>query len=70
MNRQQRRAARIRDPKGDWLYPELLYVRARDAQGRPTEVRITYDDETVSDVCGDDKSPVMLLVWMPEHRPS
>ena len=70
MNRAQRRAARIRGPKGEWLYPQLLHVVERDEQGRPTHVRIAWDDETIGDVVGSDARPTMLLVWMPENRPS
>lgn len=68
MNRAQRRAARIRDPKGNYLYPTLLHVIDRDHLGRPTMVRIAYDEEAIGDVVGDDTRPEMLLVWMGERQ--
>lgn len=70
MNRHERRMGRVCGPEGEWLYPTLLHVIGRDKQGRPTHVRIAYDDEKIGDVVGDDSHPKMLLVWMPENRPS
>ena len=64
MNRRDRRAARIRDPKGNTLEPQLLLVLARDELGRPTTVRIAYDDERLGDVLEGKRNPEMLLVWM------
>jgi len=68
VNRHQRRAAqatsKIRDPKGTLLEPALLDIRERDAQGRPTIVRICWDDERLGDVVVD-KNPQMLLCWLP-----
>lgn len=64
MNRQQRRAARIKDPKGNALDVFLAHIIDRDAKGRPTTVRIAYDEETIGDVVGADEKPEMLMIWM------
>ena len=68
VNRQQRRAARIKDPKGNYLYPTLLHVVDRDHLGRPTNVRITYDEETLTEVGVTKDKAEMLLVWMAGER--
>lgn len=72
MNRHQRRAARVRGPKGETLDVFLLRIIERDKQGRPTLTRICYDEEVLSDVVGDDGRPVFQLVWIPADavRPS
>lgn len=70
MNRNQRRALTIRDPKGAKLEPMLLFVQERDKLGRPTVCRVTYDDETIGDVVQGAKNPQALLVWAPPWRPS
>lgn len=76
MNRKERRAGRIRapGPDGGWLYPTLLLIKERDTKGRPTTVRVLYDDETVGDVIpaenqveGGPKAQ-MLLVFMGESQ--
>lgn len=45
MNRHQRRAARIRGPKGEPLEIRMLQILERDEQGRPTLTRLCWDDE-------------------------
>lgn len=73
MNRHQRRAARIKDPKGNSLDSYLLQILERDAQGRPTLTRLCHDDEVLGDVLGEDGvanardglRPEFLLIWCP-----
>jgi len=66
VNRAQRRTARIRDPKGNYLFPTLLHVVERDAKGRPTLCRVAYDEELIGDVIPSERRDhaEMLLVWM------
>ena len=68
MNREKRRAGRIKapGPQGGYLYPELLFIMARDAKGRPTELRWAHDDETIGEVVGEDQKPELLLVYVGE----
>lgn len=40
----------------------VLYVTGSDAQGRPTEARIVYDDATVQIVNGAE----FVTCWIPE----
>jgi hypothetical protein len=75
VNRAQRRAARIKGPKGEPLEVRLLQILERGPDGRPTVCRIAYDDETLGEVLGmkpgdpapKDK-PEFLLVWMGEGQ--
>jgi hypothetical protein len=64
VNRQDKRAARVKDPKGHWIYPTLLRVLEYDEKGRPTHVRILYDDEKVGDVL--ENNDKCLMAWMHE----
>ena len=65
MNRHSRRAARVRDPNGDPLECRLLLIEQRDEAGRPTVVRVCYDEQTIGDVVGGRRDGVeFLLVWM------
>jgi hypothetical protein len=65
MNRQQRRAMRVKGPKGETLECRLLLIDGRDAAGRPTSVRVCYDDETIGSVVDGRRTGVeFLLVWM------
>jgi hypothetical protein len=70
MNRHQRRALRVKGPKGEMLECRLLLIDERDvATGRPTSVRVCYDDETIEDVVQGRRTGVeFLLVWMAEGQ--
>lgn len=62
MNRHQRRAGRIRDPKGNPLDVYLVEIRERDHLGRPTVVRILYDEERAGDAFAS-SDPVCTFGW-------
>lgn len=69
MNRHQRRALRIKGPNGERLECRLLLIDGRDAAGRPTSVRVCYDEETIGEVVGGKRTGVeFLLVWMVEGQ--
>jgi hypothetical protein len=71
VNRNQRRAARIKGPKGEWLYPQLLYIIDRDEKGRPKTLRMTYDEEEIGDVVPEERrdKAEMLLVFVGGETP-
>ena len=69
MNRNQRRATRIKGPKGETLECRLLLISDRDASGRPTSVKVCYDEQTIGDVVeGRTTGVEFLLVWMVEGQ--
>lgn len=69
MNRHQRRALCIKGPNRERLECRLLLIGERDAAGRPTSVRVCYDEETIGDVVEGRRTGVeFLLVWMVEGQ--
>jgi len=59
----------VKGPKGEWLECRLLLIESRDAAGRPTSVRVCYDEETIGDVVGGRRTGVeFLLVWMADGQ--
>ncbi len=46
-----------------------IAIGERDAAGRPTSVRVCYDEETIGDVISGRRTGVeFLLVWMAEGQ--
>jgi hypothetical protein len=63
VNRQERRAARARGPRGEELVPVLLRVDERDARGRPTRVCVCYEDSTMAEASAGQPSAVFVVAW-------
>ena len=57
---------KVKDPKGNELVSTLLQVVEKDAQERPTVVRVRYDDETIG--LRDTEDPIrrFYIVWAPK----
>lgn len=63
---------RVRDPKGQWLYPVLLNIIDKDERGRGKTGRLYYDDERVDlDMLRHDAGggPIRFyIVWMTDAQ--
>lgn len=62
------RRARFRDPTGVPLTPALLLVTGRDSQGRPSDCRVLYDEQTLGEALSPDVKNECLLVWMTDYQ--